>query len=195
MSDVVIEPLIFISHAAESDREMANKFKAWIMREYGLQSENVFVSSSPDSISGDDFYTAKIGLALKRESVMIVLLSPAAIKKRWIVFETGVGFGRDSLLPPILCKGATVEDLSQNDPIGLIQAKRADILAELAYVIDLMDNKLKKHHNENSIVQLQRILGETDEHTKVPFRIEDICRANDSICGDDESFYRRPLML
>lgn len=44
---------------------------------------------------------------------------------------------------------------------------------------------------DGSIAPLQ---AESTETKKVPFSIEDICKANDSMRDDDDSFYHRRLM-
>ena len=65
MSEDSAKPLVFISHAASEDRDIAITFKDWIIKEYGLSTDNVFASSSPDSIKGRDFFTSEISNALR----------------------------------------------------------------------------------------------------------------------------------
>ena len=191
MTAMSLHPLIFISHAACEDKDIASAFKDWIIKEYGLCGENVFVSSSPDSIKGRDFFATEISSALRNEDVMIVLLSKEAMKKRWIVFETGVGFGRANFLPPILCKGADINDLPEQDPLRFIQMKHASNKQEFEEVLKMLDAVLNMHHSSRSVEWLRKKLCRTTGLSKVPFSINDFLDANANIEPD---FYHRTLM-
>lgn len=136
-------PKIFISHAATEDHDIANALRQWIIKEYGLQKEDVFVSSSPDSIGSDDFWLTEIGKALRSCSALVLLLTKDSILKRWVLFEVGAAFGSGKLLPPLLCKGATIDDIPDKDPLLALQAKLADDKAELGAFLEKLDKKLK----------------------------------------------------
>lgn len=157
MSKPFKKPLVFISHASE-DKDMATEMRNWLIEAYRLDEECVFVSSSPTCISGNSFFTSRIGEALKLENVMIVLLSPDAIQNRWITFEVGSGFGRNSLISPILCRGAKVSDLKDRNPLGFLQAKHADNKDELEAVLQEIDKKLSRSHTTRDVDGMRKIL-------------------------------------
>lgn len=166
MSKPFKKPLVFISHASE-DKNMANAVRRWLIKAYRLDEECVFASSSPTCISGNSFFTSRIGEALRLENVMIVLLSPDAIQNRWIAFEVGSGFGRNSLVSPILCRGAKVSDLKDRNPLGFLQAKYADNKDELEAVLQEIDKKLSRSHTTRDVDEMRKILCKP-RGTRVP---------------------------
>jgi len=146
----IAAPKIFISHAATEDHDIANALRQWIIKEYGLQKEDVFVSSSPDSIGSDDFWLTEIGKALRSCSALVLLLTKESILKRWVLFEVGAAFGSGKLLPPLLCKGATIGDIPDKDPLLALQAKLAGDKAELVAFLEKLDKKLEFNEEHDS---------------------------------------------
>ena len=161
-NDSITTPKIFISHAATEDHDIANALRQWIIKEYGLQKEDVFVSSSPDSIGSDDFWLSEIGKALRSCSALVLLLTKDSILKRWVLFEVGAAFGSGKLLPPLLCKGATIDDIPDKDPLLALQAKLAEDKAELGAFIEKLDKKLKfdEEHDPAVVESLYRCFSD-----------------------------------
>ena len=150
---------IFISHAAIEDSDIANAFKCWMIEVYQLHKSDVFVSSSPDSLTAEDFWTAVIGKNLRKHNIMVVLLTKASISKRWVVFEMGAGYQVETLIPPILCKGAKVSDIPSRDPLTYLQAKRATSKAEFTAVLDELDKAIGRKRDYSKDESLRRRLS------------------------------------
>ena len=94
---------IFISHADE-DKKDAECLKNWLSMAYtGI---DVFLSSANGIHCGENPSKALEG-AMGEADILIVLLSPIAVSKPWIVFEAGAVCGRHKTVLPLLCKGAT----------------------------------------------------------------------------------------
>lgn len=153
-------PRIFISHAGNEDSDIANLLRQWLMKEYNLAKEEIFVSSSPDSIRSDDFWLTKIGKALRSCSKVLVLLTHSSVEKRWVLFEVGAAYGCDKLLPPLLCKGLKTADLPNLDPISSIQVKDTAVKEKFAAFISEIDNALHftKEHDSKSKENLRLAL-------------------------------------
>lgn len=133
---------VFISHSASDDADIANAFRQWLISTYSLKQEEVFVSSSPDSIGGNNFAMAQIGLAVRSASAVIILLTKKSVKKTWVAFEAGVGFGTRRLLSPILCKGMTVSDIPKRNPFQHLQAKDAAKQCQFVATLNDLDKML-----------------------------------------------------
>jgi hypothetical protein len=94
---------IFVSHIGE-ERPVALRIKAFL--ETALTpAPPVFVSSDYESIeSGEEWYQAILE-GLKKSQVVIALLSPNSVDRRWINFEAGFGLGRGARVIPVVWRG------------------------------------------------------------------------------------------
>ena len=71
----------------------------------------VFVSSDYVSISGGELWFHAILKGLKDCAVLIVLLSPDSVDRRWINFEAGVGIGAEAKVIPVVVHGLEISDV------------------------------------------------------------------------------------
>lgn len=94
---------VFISHITE-ERETALLLKDFLHRVFSRELP-IFVSSDYESIGGGDVWFTKVVDGLKGSSVVLVLLSPDSIDRRWINFEAGVGVGADTTVIPVAVHG------------------------------------------------------------------------------------------
>lgn len=81
------KPVIFISHSSK-DKELADKFKKILEECFQFQID-VFASSNPEAISvGRDWFNEVIQ-KIESATVLLILVTPTAITRPWIWFETG----------------------------------------------------------------------------------------------------------
>jgi hypothetical protein len=91
---------VFISHITE-ERATALLLKDLLQRVFS-QDLSIFVSSDYESIVGGEVWFTTIVNGLKSSSVIVVLLSPDSLERRWINFEAGVGVGANATVIPVL---------------------------------------------------------------------------------------------
>lgn len=94
---------VFISHITE-ERATALLLKDLLQRTFS-EDLPIFVSSDYESIGGGDVWFTKIVEGIKNSAVVIVLLSPSSVDRRWINFEAGIGVGADVLVIPAVVHG------------------------------------------------------------------------------------------
>jgi hypothetical protein len=91
---------VFISHIAD-EGPVAIALKDFL-REAFADNLKVFVSSDYESItSGEEWFRAIVE-AIKSARIVLVLLSPMSVNRRWINFESGVGLGASVQTIPIV---------------------------------------------------------------------------------------------
>jgi hypothetical protein len=100
---------IFISHITE-ERTTAALLKDLLQQTFGSDIR-IFVSSDYVSISGGELWFHAILKGLKDCAVLIVLLSPDSLDRRWINFEAGVGIGADAKVIPVVVHGLEISDV------------------------------------------------------------------------------------
>jgi hypothetical protein len=106
---------IFFSHAS-IDRVAADKI-VFRLRRVGLR-----VWYSKTHLKGAQQWQAEIGAALKRCDWFVVLLSPAAVKSKWVERELAYALQHDQYdrhIVPLLLRGCNYERLSWT--LGAIQ--------------------------------------------------------------------------
>jgi hypothetical protein len=123
---------IFISHIAE---EQAIALRLQALFQAALSpTVPVFVSSDYKSIeSGDKWYEAILH-GLKRSQIVVVLLSPASIDRRWINFEAGIGIAQNSRVIPVVSRGLQKNEVGQ--PLGQLHARALGESDDLRALID-----------------------------------------------------------
>lgn len=112
------KPLIFISHIHE-DAEIAYCLKAFLDDSF-LEFFDVFVSSDGASIRVGENWSAAIETALKRSELVLVLVSPGALERRWIYFEAGGAYFAGKRVIPICCRDARISQVGA--PLNWLQA-------------------------------------------------------------------------
>ena len=79
-----MKPQIFISHAHQ-DADFANALRKWI-DDALLAGVEFFVSSDQESIPLGSEWASRIRDALAKSSIMLVLVSPKSMNRRWLYF-------------------------------------------------------------------------------------------------------------
>ena len=113
---------VFISHISE-EAPLALTLKEWIERTF-LGQWMVFVSSDPDSIPAGKRWLDEIDSALDSAKVLVILCSPASIKRPWINFEAGCGWIKRVPIVPICHSGLTKSRLPM--PLSLYEGLDID---------------------------------------------------------------------
>lgn len=155
MNEDTAKPLVFISHAASEDKDIASVLQNWIYLAYHHKVA-VFVSSK-DGISVTDIPSEKLRQRLDQATVLIALHSPASVDKPWLTFESAWALGGKKAVFHILCKGADAKDVAS--PLTIMdQLKDSRDPDQFFEVIDCLDEKLGMHHKKET-ERLRRILS------------------------------------
>ena len=109
---------IFISHITE-EASIARVLKNWIESSFVDQCE-VFVSSDQGDIPAGSRWLEKIKEALESAAALLVLCSPASLRRPWINFETGCAWIKDVPVLPLCHSGQRKGSLPA--PISTFQA-------------------------------------------------------------------------
>jgi hypothetical protein len=122
---------IFISHIGEET--LAAKRLQRTIEEALSPKVNVFVSSDYKSIASGQSWYDSILAGIRKSKVIILLLSPASIERRWINFEAGIGIGDDSVVIPVVWRGLSKGGIEM--PLGRLQARELHAGEEMAALI------------------------------------------------------------
>lgn len=133
------KPTIFISHITE-EKNIAFIFKKEIEEKF-LGMVNVFVSSDSSSIALGTNWLDNITSGLRECTAILLFCSPYSIKRPWINFECGAGWGRGIDIAPICHSGLRPVDLPL--PMSLLQGIDAANDVKINEVFDLISRKLK----------------------------------------------------
>lgn len=114
----MIKKSIFISHTS-AEKEIALTLKEWVDSSF-LGVCDVFVSSSPDSISPGQNWLDEVCTALKTTNLQLILCSKQSLTRPWINFEAGFAFAQGITIIPLCHSGVSVSDLPI--PLALFQA-------------------------------------------------------------------------
>ena len=136
---------VFISHITE-ERAVALLLKDHLQQAFS-RNLPIFVSSDYESITGGDVWFAKIVEGVKSSSVIIVLLSPDSLERRWINFEAGVGVGAESTVIPVVVHGLGRNDVGH--PLSSLQIRSLQSMEEARALIQDIAKKLELTPNES----------------------------------------------
>lgn len=156
--------IVFISHFANDDGDIAAKLKLWIETQYKTKIAQVFVSSSENdgysenSIKSGMLATSEIGKNLKSFDVLISLLTPNSIKRPWVIFESGVGFGRGKHFIPILCRKLDRKSMDIHNPLKDLQVRSASKPEEFETILRELDKALGDKHTSIGVEELRKAL-------------------------------------
>jgi hypothetical protein len=118
---------VFISHITQ-ERATAFLLKDYLQRVFSLDLP-IFVSSDYESIGGGDVWFTRIVEALKNAAVVIVLLSPDSLERRWIDLEAGVGVGAEGKVIPVVIHG--LERGKVGHPLTSLQIRSLENMQEV----------------------------------------------------------------
>ena len=132
---------VFLSHISE-EAELATLFKAEIETSF-IGMVNVFQSSDPASnVVGRNWFDS-ITSALRDCQIIVLFCSPYSVKRPWINFECGAGWGRDIAVVPVCHTGIRPVELPV--PISLLQGLTANDDRRLKEIFDLIASKLRSN--------------------------------------------------
>lgn len=128
---------IFLSHASE-DRELAAVLQAAINDAFPGAFQ-VFNAFEPDSIAISEDWRIKLKEAVQEATLLLVLLTPSAITKPWIYWETGGAFHRNIPIIPVIGPGCNDSGLPEQ-----IRHLQAVSIQELKGLQQLFDQLAKQ---------------------------------------------------
>ncbi len=99
----------FVSHISE-ESAVAVALKSALRRDF-LGLLDVFVSSDTDSISAGDDWLQSVEEALQQSALLIMLCSPASIRRPWMNFEAGAAWALHTPIIPVCHGGLSPRDL------------------------------------------------------------------------------------
>jgi len=126
--------LIFISHIHE-DADFASAIKAWLEESF-LGAVELFVSSSPDSLPPGSDWPREIKSALVDASIMLLLLSPRSLTRRWIYFEAGAAYVKNVPVVPLCVAGLALSDLEP--PLSFLHGLSISDMTSRATLLELV---------------------------------------------------------
>jgi hypothetical protein len=95
----------FISHITEEAR-VAALLKKSLNRDF-VRLLDVFVSSDGEGIDAGDDWLRSVDAAIRGSALMLILCSPASIRRPWINFEAGAAWMRKIPIIPLCHAGLT----------------------------------------------------------------------------------------
>ena len=113
---------VFITHISE-EAAIALALKKWIESTF-LGEHEVFVSSDTDDIPAGSKWLEKVDNALGNAKLLIILCSPASIKRPWVNFEAGCGWEKEVPIIPLCHSGITKSQLPA--PLSFFQGLNID---------------------------------------------------------------------
>lgn len=125
---------VFISHASE-DRDLALQLKGLLK---GSLRPGVFCTSDVRDLEGGKAWFEQIMSALRAARVCVTILTPASIRRRWVLFESGgmfaLAWGRERTLRMF---SVTAGNLGRPpSPFDLIQSRDLRIASHVRQLID-----------------------------------------------------------
>ena len=115
-------PRVFISHINEEAR-IASALKKHIESAFSGQCK-VFISSDPHDVPAGTKWLERISQAIEQAKVLVVLCSPASLRRPWINFEMGCGWEKKVPIIPLCHSGQKKGELPA--PISEFQALEMD---------------------------------------------------------------------
>lgn len=159
--------IVFISHHADGDGELAVKLKQWLETQYQTKNIEVFVSSSENdgttrnSIQSGTIAKEAIAKKLANHDVLISLFTPTSIERPWVIFESGIGFGRGRTFIPILCKGLDWDSIDIHNPLKDLEVRNAQDPKKFDTILYEIDKALGRKHTNVGVEDLRKCLCST----------------------------------
>jgi hypothetical protein len=129
---------VFISHITE-ERGTALLLKDLLQKTF-KRDLPIFVSSDYESISGGDVWFTTIVNGLKHCAVIVVLLSPDSLERRWVNFEAGVGVGAKATVIPVVTHGLELSGVGH--PLTSLHIRSIQTIADVNALMTDVGTKL-----------------------------------------------------
>jgi hypothetical protein len=162
----------FVSHVSE-EAAVAARLRKALNRDF-LGLLDVFVSSDGESIAAGEQWLASIERALRDAAVMLIICSPASIRRPWINFEAGAAWMRDIPLIPLCHAGLTPRDLMM--PLSVRQGLSLDNSEDLHRLYARIAAIIPCREPAQSFVDLVGEISGTGYHSKEAMGIGEVER-------------------
>lgn len=177
------KPLVFISHAAAKDKDIAAAFQKWLLLAYAHKVD-VFVSST-DGIKPNSIPAKEIQDAIDRAVVFLILHTSNSAGKHWITYESGCANGGKKVALHILCKGAKADRVAS--PITTM-SELLDTADERQFFEIIKTLNASLHlENEESFEDLRHTLSRKKGSKSITLANDFKSNASPSISGSELS--------
>jgi hypothetical protein len=143
-------PLVFISHVAE-DGEATRILQNDLARRF-IDAVEFFNTSNRDSLKPGESWLEKITGMLRKSSMILPILSPAALRSPWVNFETGGGWLTDTRVVP--CCAGQVRKESLPAPYSWLQAINLDEEEDLSRLVQLIAEQVHLRATYDGLAEL-----------------------------------------
>jgi len=138
------KPIVFFSHSSK-DQHMLARLKEMVIEKTG-NSVEIFLSSDGQSIPLGRNWVYRIEEALKGAKLMLVFVSPNALRSNWIFFESGFAYAKDIQVVPVGIGGVDLGTFPP--PLGLLQGFNITSADGLNNIIALFNKTFSHSHRE-----------------------------------------------
>lgn len=135
---------VFISHAT-AERGAALAVQKFLLAAFG-EDFKVFVSSDYRSIRGGKVWFQELTEALTSAPVVLTLLSEDSVGRRWINFESGVGYGAGRLVIPLALAGFSKDAVGV--PLSILQTRSLSDPEDVAAILNEIEEHTGRQHGE-----------------------------------------------
>jgi hypothetical protein len=111
------KPIVFLSHSSLDKEPLAVLKEILDKRAAGFL--NFFLSSDGESIKFGRNWVVSVSDALSQAKLMFVFLSPQSADSKWIHFEAGCAYAKDTRVVPVCLPGIDLNRITP--PLGLLQ--------------------------------------------------------------------------
>jgi hypothetical protein len=136
------KPTVFFSHAS-ADKDMVLRLKRKFVEKTG-GAIDVFVSSDGESIPLGRNWVSTLEDRLRDAQLVLVLLTPASIESKWIYFEAGFSYSKDTEVVPIGMLGVDLGRVPP--PLGLLQGFNVTSAESLDNIIVVANRRFGHSH-------------------------------------------------
>ena len=112
--------------------------------------------ASDNSIKSGALSMSAIDKNLASHDVLISLLTPESVKRPWVVFEAGVGFGKGKAFVPILCRDGKLNSLPK--PFSDLFVREASSKQKFNTILKEIDKALGYKHTNVGVEELRKTL-------------------------------------
>lgn len=133
-----LKPTVFLSHSSTNRRELLALKRFLDQRAGGLIE--FFLSSDDDSIAHGTIWPAEVRAALDRMVLMLIFVSPDALKSGWTYFEAGYGLHKTGTANIYCLPGADKAALPS--PFNIVQNRNLHSARDLGLLINQINTVL-----------------------------------------------------
>lgn len=139
------KPTVFLSHSSKNRRELIALKSLLDDRAGGLIE--FFLSSDEESIAHGTIWPVEVREALDRMSLMLIFVSPDALKSGWTYFEAGYGLHKLDVANIYCLPG--IDKATLPPPFNILQNRNLHSARDLTSLIREVNKSLEARMNEN----------------------------------------------